>query len=112
MHIRLLPQGLDTLTTQELIRMGHQTPATIEQHNTQPFVFKVMDIPRDVASQLTACLQSHATFLQVHLQPPFWWHEAPGGQLDTIDLLIGGTHVLPRLLRQRAQQLPARSNRG
>jgi len=107
MHIRLLPQGHDTLTTQELIRMGHQTPATIEQHNTQPFVFKVMDIPRDVASQLTACLQSHATFLQVHLQPPFWWHEAPGGHPDTIDLLIGGTHVLPRLLRQRAQQLPA-----
>jgi hypothetical protein len=29
MHIRLLPQGLDPLITQELIRMGHQAPAAI-----------------------------------------------------------------------------------
>ncbi len=100
MHIRLLTQGLDSLTTRELIRMGHQTPATIEQHDSQPFVFKVMDIPRDVASQLIAWLQSHA--------PPLscWWHDATGAQPNTIDLLIGGTQALSRVLRQSAQQTP------
>ena len=102
MHIRLLQRGLDPLTTQELIRMGHQTPAAIDQHDTQPFVFKVMDIPRDVASQLTACLQSHPALL--HL--PCWWHDAPGEHPDTIDLLIGGTQALPRILRQSAHQTP------
>ena len=107
MHIRLLPQGLDSLTTQELIRMGHRTPATIEQHDTQPFVFKVMDIPRDVASQLITCLQSHSTRLSLHA--PCWWHDAPGAHPDAIDLLIGGTQALPRLLRQCAQQTPVLS---
>lgn len=103
MHIRLLPQGLDPLMTQELIRMGHQAPAVIAQHDTQPFAFKVMDIPRDVASQLTAYLQHHPALLH----SPCWWHEAPGEHPDTIDLLIGGTQALPRLLRQRAPQTPA-----
>ncbi len=103
MHIRLLPQGLDSLTTQELIRMGHQTPAHLEQHDTQPFVFKVMDIPRDVASQFTAWLQSHAR------PQSGWWHETPGAQPGTSDLLIGGTRALPRLLRQSSHQTPALS---
>jgi dihydropteroate synthase len=109
MHIRLLPQGLDTLTTQELIRMGHQTPATIEQHHTQPFVFKVMDIPRDVASQLTACLQSHSAFSHLHLPSPSpcWWHDVTGEHPDTSDLLIGGTKALPHILRQSTPQMPA-----
>lgn len=107
MHIRLLPQGLDPLTTQELIRMGHQTPATIAQHDTQPFVFKVMDLPRDVASQLTACLHSPPAFLQLQLHSPCWWHEALGEHPDTIDLLVGGTQALPRILRHSAQRTPA-----
>ncbi len=100
MHIRLLPQGLGSLTTQELIRMGHPTPAHIEQHDAQPFVFKVMDIPRDVASQFIAWLQSHAAPLSC------WWHETTGEQPDTCDLLIGGTHALPRILRQSSPQAP------
>ena len=103
MHIRLLPQGLDPLTTQELVRMGHQAPETLGQHDAQAFVCKVMDIPRDVASQLTACLQRQPEFLHT----PCWWHEAPGEHADTCDLLIGGTRALPRFLRQSAQRAPA-----
>lgn len=98
MHIRLLPQGLDPLTTQELIRMGHQTPANAEQHDAQPLVFKVIDIPRDAASRLTAWLQSHPALC--------WWHDAPGEKPDTTDLLIGGTQALPRVMRHCAQQTP------
>ena len=103
MHIRLLPQGLDPLTTQELVRMGHQAPETLGQHDAQAFVCKVMDVPRDVASQLTACLQRHPEFLHT----PCWWHEAPGEHADTCDLLIGGARALPRFLRQSAQRAPA-----
>ncbi|ETW96358.1 MAG: hypothetical protein ETSY1_26900 [Candidatus Entotheonella factor] len=101
MHIRLLPQGLDSLTTRELIHMGHQTPETIEQHDSKPLVFKVMDIPRDVASQLIAWLQNQALRLSC------WWHDTPGEQPDTIDLLIGGTQALLHSLRQSVQQAPA-----
>ncbi len=113
MHIRLLPQDLDPLVTQELIRMGYQRPATTEQHDSQPLVFKVMDIPRDVASQLTAWLQSHPAFLHLqshlhsHSHSPCWWHDTPGEQPDTTDLLIGATHALPRIMRQSAEQVPA-----
>ena len=103
MHIRLLPQGLDPLTTQELVRMGHQAPEALGQHDAEAFVCKVMDIPRDVASQLTACLQRHSEFRYA----PCWWHEAPGEHVDTCDLLIGGTRALPRFLRQNAQRTPA-----
>lgn len=98
MHIRLLPQGLTPLVTQELIRMGHQTPANLEQHDTQPLVFKVMDVPRDIATRLTAWLQSHPTRC--------WWHETPGGQPDTTDLLIGGTQALPHIMRHSTPQAP------
>ncbi len=101
MHIRLLPQGHDPLTPQELIRMGHRTPATIEQHDAQPFVFKVMDIPRDVASQLLAWLQNRVS------PSSCWWHDAPGEHPGTVDLLIGGTQALPRHLRQSVHQTPA-----
>ena len=103
MHIRLLPQGFDPLTTQELVRMGHQAPETLGQHDAQAFVFKVMDIPRDVASQLTACLQSQPELLQA----PCWWHQAPGEHAGVCDLLIGGTRALRRLLGRSAQRTPA-----
>ncbi len=99
MHIRLLPQGLDPLTTQELIWMGHQMPANAEQHNAQPLVFKVMDIPRDDASRLVDWLQSHPERC--------WWHDAPDDKQGTTDLLIGGTQALPHIMRQDAQQTPA-----
>jgi len=105
MHIRLLPQGLDPLTTQELRRMGHQAPATMGQHDAQAFVFKVMDIPREVASLLTDCLRSHLDLRHAHAS--CWWHEAPGARADTCDLLIGGARALPRILRQGAQHTPA-----
>src|SRR5687768_2354245 len=99
MQVRVLPQGDQTLITRELAHMGHQTPADILRHASQPFACKLIGLPHDTATHMTTWLHQHGS--------DGWWHIAPGAEAGTVDMVLGGTQTLLTRLRQDSQQDPA-----
>lgn len=92
MLVRLLPQGDHALMAQELVRMGHQAPATLLGESARRLVWKGLGVPHQTATVLMDWLQRQG--------PGYWGHSTAGAEAARCDLLCGGPATLVRQLRQ------------
>lgn len=92
MLARLLPQGDHSLITRELARMGHQAPSRALPAPTQSCTWKLCGMSPDAATALLAWLRQQDW--------RYWWHDVPGAEPTSVDLLWGGPGTALEALRQ------------
>jgi dihydropteroate synthase len=92
MLARLLPQSDRGFIAGELARMGNQCLGDVVGESNLPLAGKLIGVPLETATALTAWLQQQ--------ESACWWHSVPGASPATVDVLFGGRHGMMASLRQ------------